>query len=57
MHRSLLTLAFLLLPLMASAATVTVSPGQSIAAALRQMGRGDTLTIQAGTYPYNAVYY
>src|SRR5262245_8199954 len=32
------------------AADYAVSPGQSIASALRQMHAGDTLTIQAGVY-------
>src|SRR5262245_49133422 len=34
----------------AHATDLTVSPGQSITAALRQMHAGDTLTIEEGTY-------
>src|SRR5262249_20730070 len=53
MHRWFLTLSVLLLPGIATAASLTVSPGQSIAAALRQLGSGETLTLQAGTYNEN----
>ena len=53
MPRWCFSLAFCLLPGLATAASLTVAPGQSIAAALRRMSSGDTLTIQAGTYAEN----
>jgi len=53
MYHWFLTLPLLLLPTLATAASLTVSPGQSIAAALSQMAPSDTLTIQGGTYTEN----
>src|SRR5262245_57842726 len=43
-------LLFLLLPSLATAADVTISPGQSIASALSRMQVGDTLLLQDGIY-------
>src|SRR5215471_7616375 len=53
MHRWFLTLSLILLPGIATAASLTIGPGQSIAAALSRLGSGDTLTIHAGTYAEN----
>ena len=53
MHRWFLALPLLLLPVVTTAASLTIGPGQSIAAALRQLGSGDTLTIHSGTYAEN----
>jgi len=50
MHRWFLALLVLSFTAPVQAADLTVSPGQSIAAALSQMHTGDTLTIQEGTY-------
>jgi hypothetical protein len=43
--------ALLLAPRGAAAATLTLSPGQSLAATLAQAGEGDTIEIAAGSYP------
>jgi PKD repeat protein len=53
MKRALITtaIALLVLPALASANTITVSPGQSIAAAVNSANDGDTVHVLAGVYP------
>ena len=48
---SILFFVSILLPQKINAATITVSPGQSIQTALNNANSGDTVLVQAGTYP------
>src|SRR5215470_17507865 len=53
MSRLCLVLLLVTTTTTATAAEVTLSPGQSISAALSRMGSGDTLTLRGGTYNEN----